>query len=90
MSSNDSGARIIDGKAIAQEFRREVRAAVQQLGFGMLTTSIKESVEAQRWVRRAGPDAHTPFNRKYGPVRNAVLELGREVASFIAALPAKP
>ena len=31
MSSNDSGARIIDGKAIAQEFRREVRLASDRL-----------------------------------------------------------
>ena len=31
MSSNETGARIIDGKAIAQEFRREVRAASDRL-----------------------------------------------------------
>ncbi len=73
----------------AIEERREVRAAVQKLGISMLDTSIKESVEAQRWVRRAGPDSHAPFNRKYGPVRNPVLELSREVVDFIAALPPK-
>jgi len=73
----------------AVDERREVREAVRQLGFQMLTTSIKEAVEAQRWVRRAGPDAHAPFNKKYGPVRNQVLELGREVASFITRLPHK-
>jgi chromosome partitioning protein len=73
----------------AVDERRDVRAAVKQLEFTMLTTSIKESVEAQRWVRRAGPDSHAAFNRKYGPVRNQVLELGREVAGFIAALPPK-
>jgi cellulose biosynthesis protein BcsQ len=74
----------------AVDERREVREAVRQLGFQMLTTSIKEAAEAQRWVRRAGPDAHAPFNKKYGPVRNQVQELGREVASFIANLPPKP
>lgn len=73
----------------AVDERREVRAAVQKLGFTMMSTSIKESVEAQRWVRRAGPDAHAPFNKKYGPVRNPVLELSREVVSFVAALPPK-
>lgn len=71
----------------AVDERREVRAAVKQLGFTMLNATIKESVEAQRWVRRAGPDAHAPFNRKYGPVRNQVLELAAEVAGFIASLP---
>lgn len=69
--------------------RREVRDAVQQLGFTMLRSSIKESVEAQRWVRRAGPDSHAPFNRKYGPVRSQVLELAGEVATFVADLPQK-
>jgi cellulose biosynthesis protein BcsQ len=73
----------------AEDERRDVRAAVKHLEFTMLNTSIKEAVEAQRWVRRAGPDAHTPLNKKYGPVRNQVLELGREVATFIAALPPK-
>lgn len=71
----------------AVDERREVRAAVQQLGFTMFASTIKESVEAQRWVRRAGPNSHVPFNRKYGPVRNQVLELAAEVAGFIAGLP---
>lgn len=73
----------------AVDERREVRAAVQQLEFKMFATSIKESVEAQRWVRRAGPDSHAPFNRKYGSVRNQILELANEVSSFIASLPPK-
>lgn len=71
----------------AVDERRDVRAAVKQLGFTMLNATIKESVEAQRWVRRAGPDAHAPFNRKYGSVRNQVLELAAEIAGFIAGLP---
>lgn len=74
----------------AVDERREVRAAVQQLGFAMFATNIRESVEAQRWVRRAGPDAHAPFNSKYRGVRNQVLELAAEVAGFIAGLPPKP
>lgn len=74
----------------AVDERREVRAAVQQLGFTMFATNIKESVEAQRWVRRAGPNAHAPFNSKYKGVRNHVLELAAEVAGFIAGLPPKP
>lgn len=73
----------------AVDERREVREAVRQLDFRMFTTTIKESVEAQRWVRRAGPDAHVQFNKKYGPVRNQVAELGQEVATFVANLPVR-
>ena len=69
--------------------RREVREAIQKLGVTMLPATIKETAEAQRWVRRAAPNSHVPFNKKYGPVRNQVLELGHSVAAFIAALPSK-
>lgn len=74
----------------AVDERREVREAIQKLGVTMLPATIKETAEAQRWVRRAAPNSHVPFGRKYGPVRNQVLELGRHIASFIAALPPKP
>jgi chromosome partitioning protein len=73
--------------AIAE--RREVREAIQKLGVTMLPATIKETAEAQRWVRRAASNSHVPFGRKYGPVRKQVLELGDSVASFIAALPPK-
>ncbi len=41
MSSNESGARIIDGKAIAQEFRREVRAASDRLAARGLRRALR-------------------------------------------------
>lgn len=69
--------------------RREVREAIQKLGMTMLPATIKETAEAQRWVRRAAPNSHVPFNKKYGPVKKQVQELGDAVASFIAALPPK-
>jgi len=73
----------------AVDERREVREAIQKLGVTMLPTTIKETAEAQRWVRRAAPNSHVPFNKKYGPVKKQVLELGDTVASFIAGLPPK-
>ena len=73
----------------AVDERREVRDAIQKLGMKMLPTTIKETAEAQRWVRRAAPNSHVPFNKKYGPVRNQVQELGRDVVAFIAGLPVK-
>jgi chromosome partitioning protein len=73
----------------AVDERREVREAIQKLSVTMLRTTIKETAEAQRWVRRAAPNSHVPFNKKYGPVKKQVLELGDDVASFIAGLPPK-
>lgn len=73
----------------AVDERREVREAIDKLGVTMLPVVIKETVEAQRWVRRAAPNSHVQFGRKYGPVRNQVLQLGRAVASFITSLPPK-
>jgi chromosome partitioning protein len=70
----------------ALDERRDVRHSVSEAGFSILTTSIKDSAQAHRWVQRPAPDSRKRFASKYGQLRRSVIELGDEVVTFLAEL----
>lgn len=70
----------------ANRERVSLRQDVSMQGFDVLSTSIKDTVEALRWSQRTAPDNFRSFKDKYGPLASTVEQLGSEVAAFAESL----
>ena len=86
MSSNETGARIIDGKAIAQEFRREVRAASDRLvarGLrrpGLAVILVGDERDLGRSVRGGGSGSICGVANVFPQILGPVAREGKEDA----------
>lgn len=70
----------------ANRERISLRQDVNLQGFDVLSTSIKDTVEALRWSQRTATDNYRSFKDKYGPTASTVEQLGAEVVSFAKTL----